>query len=199
MKKTVFTILVFLFVSLFFYPSTMFAEKCAMINDGMIMAPDGSIIGAPVNERGYKYIANKFKGDRCAADYDNPANCTESGTILFAHLEMKWSEEALASKDCDTDGVLDQPVDWIGSEAQIENFFFLYFDDDSTLRVWYHIVAVPIGASLIGGQWQWLDKKEQLVVGTPVANYDGLAIISTKFEFDGGVSIPPLPDPVIPE
>jgi hypothetical protein len=78
--------------------------SCAKIKDGTITAADGTTVLTPGYDKyGYNYQAKMFNG--LYANYFRPTTPVTEGT---ENVVIKWSDEWLATVDCNHDGKLDR-------------------------------------------------------------------------------------------
>lgn len=92
-------------------------------------------------------------------------------------LVMKWNDAWLSNKDCDHEGLLDRPANYIGSGAWCTNHWTsTYTLDDGTVCEYdefIKIIAVPEDATL-GGDGYWYNA-EGVQIGENI--WDAFAII----------------------
>lgn len=166
---------------------------CTTIQDGILVASDGTIITVGFDDWGYNYQAHLFNGFYCDA-YRNAAWCQDYSDDKLA---MKWNDAWLSNRDCDGDGILDRHFgfeSYIGSGAWLTNHISGEYegDDGETCRWNYFvkIVAAPADAAAEGGIWYDADGEEigpaiwgefaiiQEVENDPCAGMHGLQFIS---------------------
>jgi len=136
---------------------------CTTIQDGTLVASDGSLIETGFDQWGYNYQAHMFNGKYCDA-YRDAAWCQEWKDV---ELIMKWNDAWLSNADCDGDLLLDRHfgfASYIGSGAWLTNHQKgSYVDDSGKKQRWEYfvkIVAAPANAVLIGGVWRTPDGTE---------------------------------------
>lgn len=135
---------------------------CTTIQSGELETEDGETITLGFDEYGYNYQARIFNGRYC--DYDRQIG----GEDCDVDLVMKWNDAWLSNKDCDGDGSLDRPDDYIGSGAWCTNHMrggegadrWTYFvkivavPEDATLNedegIWYTADGTEIGPEIWG-------------------------------------------------
>ena len=139
-----------------------FAEKphnpgrnfCAQISDGIIYQEDDMTPILPgVDEWGYNFEKHSFEGKYCDS-YHNADWCKEWAD---EDLKMRWNDAWLSNEDCDYDGNLDRPSEWVGSGAWLVMFRSgSYIDESGVLHQWsrhLRVQAIPEGAYLEEGIW----------------------------------------------
>lgn len=168
--------------------STSAFAECTTIQDGGLLASDGSLITTGFDDWGYNYQAHMFNGKYCDA-YRNAAWCQP---YADDDLGMKWNEAWLSNKDCDGDGQLDRHYGvptYIGSGAWLTNHQSgKYIDDDGKKQRWNYfvkIIAVPSDAVLDNDIWYVEDAQGTLVVLGP-SIWGSFAVIM-EVENDTGV------------
>lgn len=123
MKKIIFSIT---FVALFVLTGSSVMAKqpkknaCTTIQDGTLIASDGSAIEVGFDKWGYNYQGKMFKGGYC----DSYRDATWCQPYKDVKLTMKWNDAWLSNKDCDGDGSLDRYYghdSYIGSGAWLTN------------------------------------------------------------------------------
>lgn len=162
MKKMVFGIIVVVFALLMVVPYAS-AQGCFTIQDGTLVASDGSLITTGYDQWGYNYQARIFNGKYCDA-YRNAEWCQ---AYANDDLEMKWNDGWLSNKSCDGDLLLDRHYGFSayrGSGAWVTNHQKgSYIDDNGKKQRWTYfvkIVAAPADANLTGGVWYAADQTE---------------------------------------
>lgn len=130
--------------------------KCTAIQDGTLIASDGTVIQTGYDSWGYNYQAHEFNGYYCDA-YRNAAWCQPWAEDQLA---MKWNDAWLSNKDCDGDGKLDRYYGYptyIGSGAWLTNHQRGEYQGSSgeacQWEYFVKIVAVPSDATLKKGMW----------------------------------------------
>ena len=153
MKKT--AVLLFC-ISLILAYSTYAMGQCTTIQDGTLVASDGSPILTGFDKWGYNYQAHMFNGGYCDS-YRDAAWCQPWKDV---ELIMKWNDGWLSNKDCDGDGKLDRHYGYntyIGSGAWLTNHQKGTYEGENgeTCKWGYFvkIVAAPADAFLSGGIW----------------------------------------------
>lgn len=148
-----------------------FAQDCTTIQDGTLLASDGSTITTGFDDWGYNYQAHLFSGGYCDS-YRDAEWCQPWADI---DLMMKWNEAWLSNQDCNGDGLLDRHygyADYIGSGAWLTNHQSgRYVDDNGKKQRWTYfskIVAGPADGWVADGQWMMLDAQGNEVVIGPV-------------------------------
>ena len=139
------------------------AQQCTTIQDGILLRTDGVIIQTGFDEWGYNYEAHIFNGTYCDA-YRDAAWCQD---YKDDELLMKWNDAWMSNKSCDNDLALDRHfgfASYIGSGAWLTNHQKgTYLDDKSKKQRWEYfckIVAAPADATLSGGVWYAADGSE---------------------------------------
>lgn len=139
------------------------ANKCTTIQEGSLLASDGSLITVGYDQWGYNYQARLFNGMYCDA-YRNAAWCQDYKDIK---LSMKWNDAWLSNKDCDDNGLLDRHYgfdSYIGSGAWLTNHQSGEYigENDETCKWNYFvkIVAAPADAYVANGFWYTADGVE---------------------------------------
>lgn len=137
--------------------------SCTSIQDGTLLASDGSVITTGYDQWGYNYQAHMFNGGYCDA-YRNASWCQDYKDIS---LMMKWNDAWLANTDCDGDGLLDRHygfTNYIGSGAWLTNHQSGSYEGASgetcNWNYFVKIVAAPADATAIGGVWYAADGTE---------------------------------------
>jgi hypothetical protein len=87
-------------------PVLSFGGDCNTIKSGMIYDSQGNQVQVGYDTWGYNYQAHIFNGL-----YDNYSRPNPPVTDGLDNLVMKWSDEWLANKDCNSDGKLDRGLD----------------------------------------------------------------------------------------
>lgn len=155
-QKVIFCLSIISFVVL---PCITWAQECTAIQDGTLLASDGSIIATGFDEWGYNYQGHMFNGGYCDA-YRDADWCQAYKDI---ELMMKWNDAWLSNKDCNEDSILDRHYgygSYIGSGAWLTNHQSGYVDVDGKKRKWTYfckIVAVPSDARQENGTWVTVD------------------------------------------
>ncbi len=96
------------------------AGQCTTIQDGTLLASDGSVITTGFDKWGYNYQGRLFNGMYCDS-YRDADWCQEYKDV---ELQMKWNDAWLSNKDCDGNGSLDRHYgysSYIGSGAWLTN------------------------------------------------------------------------------
>lgn len=139
------------------------AQLCTTIQDGTLVASDGSLIETGFDQWGYNYEAHMFNGTYCDA-YRAATWCLPYASI---NLIMKWNDPWLANKDCDGDSLLDRHdgfASYIGSGAWLTNHQKdTYIDANGKKQRWEYfvkIVAAPADATMTSGTWYAADSTE---------------------------------------
>jgi len=138
------------------------AAECTTIQDGTLLASDGSIIATGYDDWGYNYQANMFNGGYCDA-YRDAAWCQD---YKDDDLIMKWNDAWLSKMDCDNDGLLDRHYpypSYIGSGAWLTNHQSGKVEVNGKMRKWTYftkIVAAPSDANAVDGVWYAADGTE---------------------------------------
>lgn len=128
---------------------------CTTIQDGTLLASDGSQIETGYDQWGYNYQAHIFNGTYCDA-YRNAAWCQ---TYADIELIMKWNDAWLSNQDCDGDSQLDRHYPYStykGSGAWLTNHQAGKVEVNGKLRKWTYfvkIVAVEPTDTLISGYY----------------------------------------------
>jgi hypothetical protein len=210
MKKSLFLIIILLIVwapsaaLTDWVPSAALADggqgECASIQDGTIYTPDGRLITVGFDEWGYNYQANLFNGLYCDAEYDAPW-CQPWRDVS---LIIAWSDSYLSNQDCNLNGALDRHLGYptyTGSGAWVTNHQSGTYLQDGNPCHWTlfaKIVAVPVGAYLVGETWYAADGTEmgplywpefaliQEVIDDPCAGLHGVQILSPDHAGLGG-------------
>ena len=138
-------------------------SDCTTIQDGTLLASDGSPIMTGYDGWGYNYQAHMFNGMYCDS-YRDADWCQPYKDI---HLVMKWNDAWLSNRDCDGDGKLDRYYgfdSYIGSGAWETNHQWgEYEDEDGNTCKWNYfvkIVAAPADAYAEAGYWYTADGTE---------------------------------------
>lgn len=134
-------------------------SSCVTIQDGTLLASDGTVIVVGYDKWGYNYQAHMFNGGYCDA-YRDAAWCQD---YKDDQLIMKWNDAWLSNKDCDGDGKLDRHLgltSYIGSGAWLTNHISGVSDDGCKWNYFAKIVAVPADAVLVGAIWNNADGTE---------------------------------------
>ncbi len=135
-------------------------QLCTTIQDGKLLTSAGTLIETGFDSWGYNYQAHEFNGKYCDA-YRNAEWCQ---AYVNDDLNMKWNDAWLSNKDCDGDGLLDQPTNFIGTGAWVTNHQKgVYTDVNGKKQRWEYfvkIVAVPADATLSNGIWKTADGAE---------------------------------------
>lgn len=151
--------------------TSTFARECATIQDGGLLASDGTTITTGFDDWGYNYQAHMFSGGYCDS-YRDAAWCQPYADV---DLVMKWNDAWLSNEDCNGDGLLDRHygyADYIGSGAWLTNHQSgKYVDDNGKKQRWTYfikIVAGPADGWVADGQWMMVDAQGNDVVIGPV-------------------------------
>ncbi len=115
----------------------------AKIQDGTILALDGTVITVGYDQFGYNYQAHLFNGRYCDVDR------VLGGDYADVQLVMKWNDAWLSNMDRDGDNLLDRPASSIGSGAWCTNHQSGTNEDGSKWVYFVKIVAVPADAYFI--------------------------------------------------
>jgi hypothetical protein len=136
--------------------SQVMAQECTTIQDGTLVASDGSPIMTGFDVWGYNYQAHFFNGGYCDA-YRDAAWCQPYKDV---DLMMKWNDAWLSNMDCDRDGLLDRHHgfdSYIGSGAWLTNHQRgEYLNENGKRCKWVYfvkIIAVPADATSVDGTW----------------------------------------------
>ena len=139
------------------------STPCTTIQDGTLVNSANVLITTGYDQWGYNYQARIFNGMYCDS-YRDAAWCQPYKDV---DLEMKWNDAWLSNKDCDGDGLLDRHfgyTSYIGSGAWLTNHQKgVYLDGKGKKQRWTYfvkIVAVPAGATKVGGVWYAADGTE---------------------------------------
>ena len=81
-------------------------SPCAKIKDGTITDKQGDVVTPGYDKYGYNYQAKMFNG--LYENFSRPATPVTEGT---ENMIMKWSDEWLATVDCNGDHKLDRGLD----------------------------------------------------------------------------------------
>jgi hypothetical protein len=136
--------------------------SCTTIQDGTLIASDGSLITTGYDQWGYNYQAHMFNGTYCDA-YRDAAWCQPYKDV---ELMMKWNDAWLSNEDCDNNGSLDRYYgfdSYIGSGAWLTNHQSGTYELDGEVCNWNYfvkIVAAPADATLSDGVWHNADGTE---------------------------------------
>ena len=142
--------------------STSAFAECTTIQDGTLLASDGSTITTGFDDWGYNYQAHMFNGGYCDS-YRDAAWCQPYKDV---DLLMKWNAGWLNNMDCDGDGLLDRHygyTTYIGSGAWLTNHQAGKVEVNGKLRKWTYfvkIVAAPSDAYTDNGFWHTADGVE---------------------------------------
>lgn len=144
----------FLIVASAVLAQSAFAQTCTTIQQGTLLASDGSTIETGFDQWGYNYQAHMFNGKYCDA-YRDAAWCQPYAND---DLQMKWNDAWLSNQDCSNDGLLDRHlgyVSYVGSGAWLTNHQKgVYIDGKGKKQRWEYfvkIVAQPADATVAGG------------------------------------------------
>jgi hypothetical protein len=89
--------------------STFANSNCATIQSGTIRDTGGNVLKSGYDKYGYNYQAHMFNGTYDGSDRNLDGTYWGStGEFVDDKLIMKWSDEWLASVDCNGDGLLDR-------------------------------------------------------------------------------------------
>ncbi len=116
------------------------SNECGQIKDGTITDSNGNVIHTGFDQWGYNYKARMFNGL-----YDNFSRPDVPSTEGMVHLQMKWSENWLASEDCDFSGTLDRGGDGndTGSKGWLTNHEVgSYLDDNGDEQHYTYFVKI---------------------------------------------------------
>jgi len=137
-------------------------KDCTTIQDGTLVASDGTVITTGYDKWGYNYQAHMFNGGYCDA-YRDAEWCQP---WKDDNLMMKWNDAWLSNKDCDGDGLLDRHYgypSYIGSGAWLTNHQSGTYEIDGETYKWNYfvkIVAAPADATAVDGIWYASDDTE---------------------------------------
>ena len=161
-------------------------RHCWTIPGGQIYTSQGELITPGYMENGYNYQAHIYQGE------------FQPGWNLL----MKWNDEWLSNMDCNQDGFLDRPLNYIGSGAWCTNHWSTtYLDEDGNECIYSKftkIIAVPAGAYEENGYWYNADGTEigesiwgpfaivQLIIEDPCQGVEGAQYISPDHPGLGG-------------
>jgi hypothetical protein len=160
--------------------------NCTTIQDGVLTYSTGHYLeGNPLiagyDIFGYNYQAHMFNGSYANAylggagfppyEGDDEVYLAENPTAAShwtwpyrdVQVVMKWNDAWLSNMDCDIDGKLDRPDDYIGSGAWETNHQWGEYEFNGETCEWDYfckIVAVPTDVTLIGGIWYTDDGTE---------------------------------------
>jgi hypothetical protein len=129
---------------------------CTTIQDGTLLAKDGSVITTGYDDWGYNYQSHLFNG--WYSNYSRPDTIYE-GAPGDTKLVMKWNDAWLSNKSCDGDLLLDRHFGFdspIGSGAWCTNHQSGSYEVDGKTYRWNYfvkIVAAPADAYKDGGYW----------------------------------------------
>jgi hypothetical protein len=156
MKRTVMISLMLVLVAALIAAPIMAkgGNTCTTIKEGTLLASTGELLVLGYDEFGYNYQAHMFNGRYC--DYDRVIG---GSAYCDVKLVMKWNDAWLSNKDCDDDGKLDRPANYIGSGAWCTNHQTGEYDG----KKWTYfvkIVAAPADATAAGGMWYTADGTE---------------------------------------
>ena len=167
MKKL--TIVLSCLVLFLMFSSHVMADKggkksaCTAIQEGTLLASDGTVLVIGYDEWGYNYQGRMFNGYYCDA-YRDAAWCQD---YKEDRLTMKWNAAWLSNMDCDGDSLLDRHYGfdtYIGSGAWLTNHQSgTYINADGEECPWVYfvkIVAAPADAYAEGGVWFTAEGKE---------------------------------------
>ena len=136
---------------------------CTTIQDGTLLASDGTPVVVGYDQWGYNFQAHLFNGLYCDS-YRDAAWCQPYKDVA---LMMKWNDAWLSNKDCDGDKLLDRHyrfTSYKGSSAWLTNHMWgTYIGEDGQKCSWDYftkIVAAPADAVLVGGIWHAADGTE---------------------------------------
>lgn len=135
--------------------STQLHAECATIQDGAIVASDGSMVTTGYNDWGYNYQGHMFNGGYCDA-YRGADWCLQWADV---DLMMKWNDAWLSNSDCDLDNTLDRHrgyPSYIDSGAWLTNHQSGKVEVNGRMRKWTYmvkIIAVNSDDTLTDGNW----------------------------------------------
>lgn len=155
---------------------------CTTLKDGVLTySPGHYLYGQPIpvryNPYGYNYQAHLFNGSYAnvylggdgfppyEGDDDSylAANPTVVGHWAWPYRDvnvlMKWNDAWISNKDCNNDGTLDRPTNYIGSGAWETNHMSGGEGEDHW-TYFVKIVAAPANATNVGGIWYAADGTE---------------------------------------
>jgi hypothetical protein len=118
MKKGILVVMMLVMASMLV--SAAKPTKCTTIQDGTLLASDGTTIMTGYDQWGYNYQAHMFNGGYCDA-YRDAAWCQPWAED---YVIMKWNDAWLSNNDCDNDNLLDRHYGfptYIGSGAWLTN------------------------------------------------------------------------------
>jgi hypothetical protein len=166
-------------------PSALFGQ-CTTIKDGVVTYSAGHYLAGQPLQTGYDaygynyqahmfsgYYANAYLGKDGLPPYEGDttaylaANPSAAGKWYWPYredqLSMKWDEEWLSNKDCDSDGKLDRYygyASYIGSGAWLTNHQSGNYTLDGKKIHWTYfvkIVAAPADATKTSDVWYEAD------------------------------------------
>ena len=151
MKKSIIS---FLVVAILVSTVSVLAAKdtCTTLQDGGLVDSKGNPISVGVDQFGYNYQAHMFNGRYCDNDR------VTGGDYCDVNLIMKWNDAWLSNKDCNGDGKLDRPANYIGSGAWETNHQSGTNPDGTTWTYFVKIVAKPavnFNCASVGGTEIW--------------------------------------------
>ena len=197
---------------------------CTKIQDGVLKYSashylEGQPLVVGYDAYGYNYQAHLFSGSYAnvyLGGADFPPYTGDDATYLAAYplvakhwawpyrttqVLMKWDQDWLANVDCDGDGSLDRPANYVGSSAWITNHMWDTYEINGQTCTWDYftkIIAVPSDATLTNGFWYAADGAEiganiwgdmaviQDIYNDPCAGYSGLQYRSPDHAGFGG-------------
>ena len=131
---------------------------CCTIPAGEAYLVDSKLPIEPgLDERGYNYLTQFFRGPYCEAD--RTADCTTTTEYEGFDLVMKWNDAWLSNASCDFDTYLDRHLgfdSYIGSGAWLTNEISGKYFKDGVMCKWNYyvkIVAVPEKSELVNNTW----------------------------------------------
>jgi hypothetical protein len=154
MKRILPSLLIALCALLVAMPALAGKQKCVTIQDGTLVDANGNPLRVGFDDFGYNYQARMFNGTYDGADRKlDGTYWGDTGDYVSMHLLMKWSEDWLASVDCDGDGKLDRgdsgvSKGWLTNHVQGD-----YTDVDGSKQHYSYfckIIWVGPGGSLWG-------------------------------------------------
>ncbi len=149
---------------------------CATIQGGSLVDSAGNPITTGYDQFGYNYQAHQFNGTYDSSDRNLDGTYWGSaGDFVDDHLAMKWSDDWLANKDCNGDGLLDRDGATNISKGWLTNHVEGDYDSDGDgsqdahYTYFVKIVWVGPGGSL-WGQYEVI----QEVYNDPAGGFHGL-------------------------
>jgi hypothetical protein len=151
------------------------SAACTTLKDGVLTySPRHYLFGTPIpvgfDPYGYNYQAHLFNGSYANVylgrsgfppyEGDDASYLAANPTVVThwawpyrdVNLGMKWNDAWLSNKDCNDDGKLDRPTNYIGSGAWETNHMSGGEGEDHW-TYFVKIVAAPANATKVGGIW----------------------------------------------